>query len=694
MQQQTQQRKGFRFRIFWKILLSCLLLSGLMISLSYGYALYRMSSHGRGRYLEPYFKRYQRFQAEIGEVVSSMTEVLADDEALRVNLSPPTEEARMGQQMIGAGSMPSGPTEGMLKRATARAADMYDGLSGKNAMRPEIFLVFDRNGNPIFVPPSSQVKEEDLANLEAVTKVRQGSSYFNKLMLKDNQAQQAYVIAGVPIHRFGANSTEVVGGIVVGVTLSRYFGEYKRDSDDLENNQLRLTLVRDDEVVASAFTDDKYDQLVEALHPDKMLRVKDGPDTISVIDFDGQTWDFYSEQVSGYVGPDASSNLGTIYLMKTRAGLREPQGYIFGALTGIALALIIATLLAAWITRPINTFIHATAEISQGGGDLTRRIDVKSNDELGDLAYNLNRVFDNLHILASDVQNASFQVGTSSAEISAASKQMLEGAKEQAVKIEGSTAAATELSTSIQQVAQNATEATKFARQSNEQMSQAIESINHIRQTVDEAAEKIRDLGESGKRIGNIVEVIRQISEQTSLLALNASIEAAHAGEQGRGFAVVADEVSSLAKRVGQSAKDIEDLIATIKDQTAEAVTTMQNGTREVESGTQLVTGTLGDLKRILDVIQDTARAVQEQAVVSDEIARNMDVVQKIANEVLASSEEAVIQGEQLHGLAHHLEESVRGFNLDGGKPQLAAAEPPKPAPPTRTLPPREKKRT
>jgi methyl-accepting chemotaxis protein len=579
----------------------------------------------------------------------------------------------------------------MLKRANVRAADMYEGLSGKNAMRPEIFIVFDRSGNPIFVPPSSPVNDEDLANLEAVTKVRQGTSYFNKLMLHDNQA---YVVAGVPIHRFAQNQTEVVGGIVVGVALARYFGEYKRDSDDVEKDQLRLTLVRGDDVVSSAFTEDKYDQLVEALHPDKLLRVKDGPDTISVIDFDGQTWDFYSEQVAGYVGPDVSSNLGSIYLMKTRAGLREPQGYLFGALTGIGLAIVIATLLAAWITRPINTFIHATAEISQGAGDLTRRIDVKSNDELGDLAHNLNRVFDNLQVLASDVQNASFQVGASSAQISAASKQMLEGAKEQAVKIEGSTAAATELSTSIQQVAQNATEATKFARQSNEQMAQAIESINHIRHTVDEAAEKIRDLGESGKRIGNIVEVIRQISEQTSLLALNASIEAAHAGEQGRGFAVVADEVSSLAKRVGQSAKDIEDLIATIKDQTAEAVTTMQNGTREVEGGTQLVTGTLGDLKRILDVIQDTARAVQEQAVVSDEIARNMDVVQKIANEVLASSEEAVIQGEQLHGLAHHLEESVRGFNLDSGKPQLASAEAPaKPAPPARTLPPRDKKR-
>ena len=140
-----------------------------------------------------------------------------------------------------------------------------------------------------------------------------------------------------------------------------------------------------------------------------------------------------------------------------------------------------------------------------------------------------------------------------------------------------------------------------------------------------------RLLGESGKRIGNIVEVIRQISEQTTMLALNAAIEAAHAGEHGRGFAVVADEVSSLAKRVGQSARDIEDLIATIRDQTGEAVRVMQDGSREVEEGTGLVENTLADLKTLVSVIDDTASAVQEQAIASDEIARNMDAVQRIA---------------------------------------------------------------
>jgi methyl-accepting chemotaxis protein len=267
--------------------------------------------------------------------------------------------------------------------------------------------------------------------------------------------------------------------------------------------------------------------------------------------------------------------------------------------------------------------------------------------------------------LATRVQTAALQVGSSSAEISAASREMLTGLKDQTLKVESSTTAVTELSASIQQVAGNAARATEVAEQSSTAVGAAVSRMEQIRAAVDDAATKMRDLGESSKRIGNIVEVIRQISEQTSMLALNASIEAAHAGEQGRGFAVVADEVSSLAKRVGQSAKDIEALIQTVKEQTQAAIQSMEVGTREVGNGSELVTGTLTGLSQLMTVVKDTATAVHEQAIVSDEIARNMDSVRKLAGEAVHGSEESVVQAQRLHELAYELEESVGGFNLD-----------------------------
>jgi methyl-accepting chemotaxis protein len=649
------KRRRLRVPIFWKILASCLVLAGLVIVGSYFYTDHKMHANRRPPQMDGFYARYRAYQETVGQAAATVARVLGEDPELRAALAP-------------------GAPEGSGKAAQEIAERMWKALSHKNSLRPDVLVVFDANFQPVFLSPDSPIRAGDLRELEAVSRVQRGGSYFNELLVHGERALQ---VNAAPI---AGPDGATVGGVVIGVNLERYFGDHMRASSKDEARQHRMLLVRNGEVVASTWDRKRWPELADATAaPVVEGKGAEKSTTLRFEDKDGDRWNAHQEQVSGFAGAGYVSPLGTIWLMRTQRAEPEASIPVLVILAGIATALAVAFVLAFWITRPVKKFVAATAAIAEGSGDLTRRIDVDSNDELGDLSANLNKLFDNLYQLAHGVQAASFQVGASSAQISAASKQMLEGVKDQAVKIEGSTAAVTELSSSIQQVASNAIEATKVAQRSNEAVSSAQESMTQIRRTVDEAADRIQELGESSKRIGNIVEVIRQISEQTSLLALNASIEAAHAGEQGRGFAVVADEVSSLARRVGQSAKDIEDLIATIKEQTADAVRAMQAGTREVESGTGMVTGTLANLKQIIEVVQDTANAVQEQAIVSDEIARNMDAVQKIANEVLASSEEAVIQGEQLHGLAYQLEESVRGFNLESGErpvaPQRARAD-------------------
>jgi methyl-accepting chemotaxis protein len=656
-----------RFPMFLKFWVGCAALAGLLIAGGVLVVRSETRMKSRGNYLEKHFKRYQEYQEGVGRAVSSVADALASDLRLRQALS---------------GGAPADGTPG----APALAQEMHEQISGKNGIRPDLFVVFDQQGL-VWAAPDAPIDAGDLRELEPVGRVRQGTAFFNKVLIHRGRAIQ---LAGVPIA--AAGEKRVVGGLLLGVDLERYMQDYRDQSDDKPKEgkpdmRHRLVLVRDGQVVASVFPREEWGELGEKLKPDKWVEAREGEEKRPIIRLGKGDFDFYRGQVEGFAGLSAGP-VGELFLLRSRSNLEGRDEVIpWGEMVvGAILSLLVASLLAIWITRPIKRFVNQSQRMLEGGADLNQRLDTKSKDETADLAHNINQVFSRLFGLASEVQGAAFQVGASSAEISAASKHMLDGLRDQTLKIESSTAAVTELSASIQQVAANAVEATKVAEKSNVAVHAAVDRMQQIRGSVEEAAEKMTELGESSKRIGNIVEVIRQISEQTSLLALNASIEAAHAGEQGRGFAVVADEVSSLARRVGQSAKDIESLIQTIKEQTADAVGSMQVGTREVEGGTELVTNTLQDLRQLISVVKDTAAAVQEQAMVSDEIARNMDAVQKIAAEMVAGSEEAVLQGDQLHTLAFNLEQSVGGFNIDGsgGESRSTSVEPLPPRRPAR----------
>ncbi|HUS63491.1 MAG TPA: methyl-accepting chemotaxis protein [Kofleriaceae bacterium] len=640
--------------MFLKFWIGCAVLAGLLIAGGVLVVRSETRMKSRGNYLEKHFKRYLDYQEGLGRAVSSVADVMASDMRLK--------QALVGQPPIVTGPAPATPPPPVTGASAAVLAEqLHDQMNGKNGLRPDLFLVFTQD-SLVYASPDSPINAANLREIEPVARVRQGTAFFNKLLIHEGKALQ---VAGVPVTAPGEK--RVIGGILLGVGVERYMDEYRVQSDDKELMQHRLVLVREGQVVASVFGKDSWPELSERLKPDALVKAKEGEEERLIVRLKKGDYDFYSGKVEGFAGVTAGP-VADLFLLRSRTNLEDRDAVIpWGEmLVGAILSLVMASLLALWITRPIKRFVHQSQRMLEGGADLNQRIEIHSSDETEDLAHNINQVFSRLFGLASEVQGAAFQVGASSAEISAASKQMSEGLRDQTMKIESSTAAVTELSASIQQVAANAVEATKVAEKSNIAVQAAVDRMQQIRGSVETAADKMTELGESSKRIGNIVEVIRQISEQTSLLALNASIEAAHAGEQGRGFAVVADEVSSLARRVGQSAKDIETLIQTIKEQTSEAVHSMQIGAREVEGGTELVTNTLRDLRQLIHVVKDTAVAVQEQAMVSDEIARNMDAVQKIAAEMVSGSEEAVLQGDQLHTLAFNLEQSVGMFNIDG----------------------------
>jgi methyl-accepting chemotaxis protein len=608
------------------------------------------AAEGTGQYLKRDFNRELDLGNARGTAELSVVKVLASDADLGTALAA-NDVAKVSD-------------------AERRTLDALQGTAA-----PDLFAIVDTAGTIFGVPAAKRPSDSEWRSSRLFSDLREGKIVHGKFALIDHHV---YRVSGTPVR----NGDKLVGSVILGQDLARWFDEVAARSGTGVDSQYHFALVMNEsEVVASSLPPEENALLLRAMR--NPTKVRDGNDMVPVLDFgDKGLVDFWSAPVTGYAGsndPDASV-LGSLYLVrsresKTQAVRQEFKEVMAVFALGLLIAVIMGFVLAVQITGPLRRYISATEELSRGQGDLSRRLEVETNDELGELAGNLNRVFAKIHSLAASVQRTAFQVNSSSGEISGMSRKLLDGAKEQAAKVSNSTAAVTELSSSIQQVAENAAEATRTAKQSGEAVTRAIQRLQLIRKTDEEAGQRIAALGESGKRIGNIVEVIRQISEQTSMLALNAAIEAAHAGEHGRGFAVVADEVSSLAKRTGQSARDIEDLIAAIRDQTGEAVRSMQLGTREVEEGTGLVETTLADLKTLISVIDDTASAVQEQAIASDEIARNMDAVQRIAGAAVGSSENAVIEGERLQRLAEELEQSVKGFKIDPERVALDDAE-------------------
>jgi len=653
--------RKLRFPMFFKFLVGCLALAALLIV---GGALVVKNEtrlRSRGNYLQKQVRRLDGYVERVGRDMTATLELLASDEELCKAMAQAAEGA------------PAAAETGHAA-AVLHARQMYEALSSKNGMQPDVFALFTTTNRLAFAAPARSLDEQTLPQLAAVEKARGGSVFAHRIQLLDGVP---YQMSAAPLR---GDRDAVVGGMLVGVKLQRLFDEFADQSDDQIDQQIRPTLIDGRTILASAWPAAQRGELARAMQPDKYVRMTVGDDSRDVIRLKDGDFDFFSEDsLEGYKGGDAGS-LGRLVITRSRATLVDPASRLPWPeiLVGIGGSVAIALLMGWLIVRPIKQFVSQSRRLLEGETDLTQRLVISSHDETSDLAENINRVFVRLHQLATGVQSAAFQVGASSAEISAASRQMLSGLKDQTLKIESSTTAVTELSASIQTVAGNAAQATDVAEQSSTAVTSAVQRMESIRAAVADAAAKMSELGESSKRIGNIVEVIRQISEQTSMLALNASIEAAHAGEQGRGFAVVADEVSSLARRVGQSAKDIEALIQTVKEQTQAVMASMEVGTREVANGSQLVTGTLTGLGRLISVVKDTAGAVHEQAVVSDDIARTMDSVRQIATEVLSGSEESVVQAERLHELAYELEESIGGFNLDGHK--LGAASAARPA--------------
>jgi methyl-accepting chemotaxis protein len=310
-------------------------------------------------------------------------------------------------------------------------------------------------------------------------------------------------------------------------------------------------------------------------------------------------------------------------------------------------------------------------------GDLTRRAEVTA-EVTGAIADSFNTMAEQLSGVVKNVKQATDQVTTTTEGVNASTKQLSEASEKQARRVSNTIKVINEMADSIKQVAENAVRSSAVSKRSTvnaKEGAAAVQStnkaMNAIRDNVQETARSIKRLGESSQEIGNIVQLINDIADRTSILALNASIQAAMAGDAGRGFAVVAEEVQRLAERSTNATKQIDTLIKNIQGEINEAGTSMEESIQRVVEGSNLAENAHKKLQEIETVstklaklIQSISNAATKQSKASENITKNMEQMGVVSSHNLTASRQTALAIERLAETSKELAASVETFKV------------------------------
>jgi len=331
------------------------------------------------------------------------------------------------------------------------------------------------------------------------------------------------------------------------------------------------------------------------------------------------------------------------------------------------------------IASKLAVLNHSLGELAAGSSDLTRHLDDRGTDEIADLARNFNQFLENHRAFIRKIAESAQQLSDSSNDMGIVTRQAKDDAAEQKEQIGLVATAINEMSATAQEVANNTAAAetsTRLAREETLSGTQVVEDNIHIINTlsgeIEKAAEVIQALKTDSESIGTVLDVIRGISEQTNLLALNAAIEAARAGEHGRGFAVVADEVRTLASRTQESTVEIQEMIERLQQGADSAVTVMDRGIETVGASVKQTTRTGESLKAITgavntlsDINTQIASAIEEQSIVAEDINQNVVSIDNLARQGDEASTDIAAANERLRQLADNLSALIQQFRID-----------------------------
>ncbi len=310
-------------------------------------------------------------------------------------------------------------------------------------------------------------------------------------------------------------------------------------------------------------------------------------------------------------------------------------------------------------------------------GDLSVNISVKSSDR-GSLLFALRDMVQQMRQMIETISQSAEHIAAASEELSAASGQIAEATEDQARSASSMAASVEEMTVSINHVSDSASEARRMAEESGAASGEGrkvigavVKDIQNIARAVTDSAQVVRELGEHSREISSVVGIIKEVAEQTNLLALNAAIEAARAGEQGRGFAVVADEVRKLAERTAASTQDIARIVDQITSGTDVAVHSMEQQAEGVQKSVVLADqageaiGRINQAsEQVVSAVGEISLALGEQSAASTDIAKNVEVIASMSEENSTAVRQTATASQDLSERAAQLQEIIRRFQL------------------------------
>jgi methyl-accepting chemotaxis protein len=574
---------------------------------------------------------------------------------------------------VGVESVPSLLNAGVSIAGNFNEVDGFSKVTGGNA------TIFVRRGED-FVRVVTSVKKEDGSravgslldrNSAAYSKISAGADYNGKMVLFG----QPFVTHYSPIKDASGNT---IGIRYIGISFAKLL-------DNLKQGFLNLKIGREGYLfVLNAAAGEERGKF--AVHPQLEGQKVFSTNLVDTMIQKGSGTEHYQY-------PGTERNWVAVYQFVPELDwiiaatlpeeqITEPRNWLTKILLMVTVIMIGVVVLVVWLVlrrmlgSPLEGMVTQLELIAQG--DYTQDFKTTRTDEVGRLQFAMKQMQMQVRGTVAEITGTSLRIAAAASQLTSISAHVANGSAEQAHAASSMASTIEELTVSIDRLSENAAEAKALSQLSNDTsrqgagvIRQASAEMEKISGTVRKASTEISQLGELSGQVSSIIQVIQGIAEQTNLLALNAAIEAARAGEQGRGFAVVADEVRNLAARTTASAREITATIDRIQEGTQQSVTTMETSVVQVEFGAQL-SAKAGDsiseiqsgTQRVLDVFTEISDMLNEQALASNDVAKNVENIATMTAENTESVREVASAAQGLQLLADELKALVSKFNI------------------------------